>query len=133
MQKRIRFFDGYTSEITPSDTVVVTETVAITNNTTIWTDIIGLVFDQANYKSFIVNYVVNRQTDTALSGLTEIGEFTGTFNQRLADWVFSQVSTGDHSGVEFYITPSGQFQFKSNNMSGSNYLGEMTFVISKTF
>ena len=134
--KRVSFSDGYTSEVAPSTDVLYSGpsvVKAIANNVSTAVDLVGLVFSPDDYKGFVIDYVIKRKTDSALSELSEIGQITGNYNTRLSTWNYSYQSTGDYSGVELSVTSLGQFQYVSSNISGDNYEGELSYVISRAF
>jgi hypothetical protein len=94
----------------------------IQNNVTTFTDIPDFKFNAATVRSFSVQCSVARETGSSkvyesfvLSGLR-----TDT------DWILQLEGFGD-SGIELDITPAGQVQYKSSDISGSGYSGLIKF------
>jgi hypothetical protein len=80
-------------------------------------DVTGLAFSNAAVRSFtaIVDVIVDATADLYQS-------FTIKGLQRGSDWVISQESLGDSSGVSFSITNSGQIQYMSSTYAGFSSL-----------
>lgn len=102
----------------------------IANNTTVFTDILGLNFNTGLVRAaYQIPYAVYRVTDSNPSGHAEVGEIQAVYDNAAASgskWTWSVEFTGD-SGITFFITDSGQIQYKSTNITGANYAGTINF------
>ena len=95
------------------------------------TNITNLYFDPIGTKGFIVDYFISRKTTT--NEATQIGQLRGAYNSKNLTWSMSDNFSGDDAGVEFTILPSGQIRYASSDLTGSDYLGKMTYNIVKVF
>lgn len=88
-------------------------TFSAANNQTSPANVTGLVFPNANVRSFEahVNAVLDATTDAY-----EVFTLRGI--QKGASWDLDVTSTGDDSGVIFSITNAGQVQYQSANSAG---------------
>jgi hypothetical protein len=104
-------------------TADILETSAIiSNNVTTFRDIPDMKFNTATVRSFKVEGSIARTTDS-----TKLYEqFTLTGLRTDSQWLLEQEGIGN-SGVIFDIDSSGQIQYKSTNMSGTNYSGLIKF------
>lgn len=98
-------------------------TVAIANNDAGPTDVTGLLFDKANVKSAIVKFDLERRTDT--QNEQESGEMRIMHDTADDVWRIELQTSGDDAGVTFSITSGGQVQYSSDDLTGSNYVGEL--------
>ena len=105
----------------------------IANNQAAAASVTSLLIDGVSTRSFIIDYSVYRQTDTALSALAQAGQLRGVFNTQSSTWFMSDDYSGQNSGVAFSILSSGQIQYTSSNIAGANYVGSMKYAIRKTF
>lgn len=98
-------------------------TSAISNNQTAFQSVQGLLFDTGTVKTFTAPYFVVRTVD----GTTEVesGSLHGTYNG--ATWTLLQNDLQQDAGMAFDITAAGQVQYKSDDLSGTNYTGEIKF------
>lgn len=98
----------------------------IANNQVAAADVMGLVLDSTLYRSVKVYFEIHRKTDSneALANgfLTAISRDTGGW-----DITAGGSYDGDATGVSFSITAGGQVQYTSDNMTGANYEGTITF------
>jgi hypothetical protein len=105
----------------------------VANNQAAAASVTSLLIDGVSTRSFIIDYSVYRQTDTALSALAQAGQLRGVFNTQSSTWFMSDDYSGQNSGVAFSILSSGQIQYTSSNIAGANYVGSMKYAIRKTF
>lgn len=105
----------------------------IANNQSSAADVTSLLFDGVATRSFILDYSIYRQTDTASSALAQVGQLRGVYNTQSSTWLMSDDFSGQNSGVTFSIQPSGQIQYTSSNIAGANYVGSMKYLIRKSF
>lgn len=112
--------DALSSVQQPND--VLRTTASIANNQTTFASIPGFSFDTSEVRSINSEYIVTRNTDTV--SLLESGFIEGNFDG--TNWNISIRSIED-AEIEFQITSGGQVQYKSSNMSGANYVGEIIF------
>lgn len=99
-------------------------TAAINNNQTTFSNIPGFSFDTSQVISIEAKYIINRSTVSPSVKITESGKIEGNFDG--TSWKISISGEGE-ADVEFDITPSGQIQYKSSNMTGSGYVGQIIF------
>lgn len=90
------------------------------------TNINFLLFDTSTVRAANVDYSIYRKTDSFPSGYAETGTIFIVFDDNLNSWELSQRSTGN-SGIAFSITSTGQFQYTSTDMTGTNYVGSLRF------
>ena len=105
---------------------VANTTASLTNNQSTAADVSGLLFDSSVVRSFIVNYVVYRSTDSGYAN--ESGTISAVYDGDTA-WVY----TIDHEGdgeVDFQVTSVGQVQYFTSDLSGTNYSGTTKFNAS---
>lgn len=94
----------------------------IQNNVTTFTDIPDFKFNTATVRSFAVQCSVSRET-----GTTKVYEsFVLSGLRTDTDWILQLEGFGD-AGIELDITPAGQVQYKSSNISGTGYTGLIKF------
>lgn len=94
----------------------------IQNNVTSFTDIPDFKFNTATVRSFAVQCSVSRET-----GTTKIYESFVLAGLRTdTDWILQLEGFGD-AGIELDITPAGQVQYRSSNISGTGYQGLLKF------
>jgi hypothetical protein len=105
----------------------------IANNQTVVANVNGLLVDGASTRSFILDYSIYRQTDTASSALAQVGQIRGVYNTQSTSWVISDDFSGQNAGVTFTVLNSGQIQYTSTNIAGANYVGTLKYAIRKTF
>lgn len=114
--------------VVDSDTIF-----TLANNQTSATNVTNLLFDGISTRGFILDYSIYRQTDTALSGVAQVGQLRGVFNTQSSSWFMSDDFSGQDAGVIFTIQPSGQIQYTSTDITGANYTGTLRYAIRKTF
>jgi len=95
--------------------------------------ITGLVFSPSTYRSAKVEYAIYRQTDSASTGVAQVGQLRLVYNSQQSTWLLSDDFSGQNSGIEFSVTSLGQIQYKSSNILGANYSGTLKYSIRKTF
>jgi hypothetical protein len=94
----------------------------IQNNVTTFQDIPDFKFNTATVRSFAVQCSVSRET-----GTTKVYEsFVLSGLRTDTDWILQLEGFGD-AGIELDITPAGQVQYKSSNISGTGYTGLIKF------
>lgn len=128
---------GYGSEITdwaeavtgalstvqkPND--ILTRTELIANSQTSPVSIPGFSFSTAEVIAIECKYFIKRVTTGPNLTVTEVGFIEGYFDG--TNWGISIRTTGD-AGVLLSITPTGQIQYASSNLSGLTYEGTITF------
>jgi hypothetical protein len=105
----------------------------LANNQSSATDVTGLLFDGIATRSFILDYSIYRQTDTALSAVAQVGQLRGVYNTQTSAWFMSDDFSGQNSGITFSILNSGQIRYTSTDIAGANYNGILKYTIRKTF
>lgn len=106
----------------PND--ILTTSAAINNNQLTFTNIPSFTFDTTEVIAIEAEYIVIRSTQSPQVQVTESGKLEGNFNG--VDWVISQSYDGE-AEIEFNITSSGQVQYKTNEMVGLGYVGQIIF------
>ena len=96
----------------PND--ILTTSATLANNQTIFVDIPGLVFNTAQVQRVEVKYLVFRTYDSGLSVKVESGLIEGNFDG--TEFFISSEHVGD-AGVEFEVTNTGQFQYKTTDLT----------------
>jgi hypothetical protein len=109
--------------IAPGDILNGTATIANAQNSPV--DVIGCQFDSTVSRSANVSYQVVRSDD--LETRTESGTLFINFNAGENAWTLSRFYTDNDSNVDFSITPAGQVQYKSDEMTGNSYTGIVKF------
>lgn len=85
----------------------------LANNQTIFADVTGVSFTNADIRSAEIFYSVKID---ATADLFESGKILAI--QQGSGWTISQSVNGDNTEVLFNITASGQLQYKSGNYTG---------------
>lgn len=102
-------------------------TAIINNNQVSPMNVAGLVFDPTVVRGVIVEFSVYRvTTGSGAMEVVEVGTMYAGYKSNAATWEFAQDGMGG-SNVVFSITNLGQFQYTSDNMTGSNYSGVMKY------
>lgn len=111
----------------------------IANNQSSAADITGLVLDTAVGSTFVVDVEVRRQTDS-VGQVRKSGQVRYHYNTATSAWEapVAELSGVGDDGMEF-TTPAVitgttfNAKYKSSNMSGSNYSGQLKFSIKSVF
>lgn len=102
-------------------------TSGLLNNQTSVTNIQGLSFDPTITRGAIIEYSIYRvTTGVGAQELAEVGSIELVYKSTAATWEFNQVHVGE-AFVTFSITPLGQFQYVTNNMTGTGYTAKLSF------
>lgn len=120
MSYAVNFVNGLpklVSVSSPSNGDIDETSFAGSNNQSEFTNITGLVFNNANVRAFKVLLSIDVQ---ATIDKFENIELNGIQNN--SDWAMSITSTGDISGIEFNITSAGQVQYTSPSFDGFSSL-----------
>lgn len=117
----------------PSSIIVSQTSFTIANNQSSAANITGLLFSPTLFRSVKIEYALYRQTDTAGSARAQMGQLRFVYNTQAASWFVSDDFAGQDAGVTFSITSSGQIQYTSTNISGTNYSGNLKYSVIKTF
>lgn len=115
--------DALTTVQQPNDILVTTS--VISNNVSSPANIPGFTFNTSEVISVDAQCTITRTTDSPAVVLVEYFTIKSTFDG--TDWSTSVESEGDDSGVELDIITSGQVQYTSTNLVGTNYVGEVLF------
>jgi hypothetical protein len=106
---------------------------SLVNNQTSAANVTSLLIDPIATSGFILDYKIYRQTDTAASGVAQIGQLRGVYNSQSSIWLMSDDFSGQDAGITLSIQPSGQIQYSSSDIAGANYVGTLKYNIRKTF
>jgi len=117
MAKLLQLVSGIPKMVeAPSGDISYTQTVV--NDQSSPTDITSAIVDKDEAKVFVVEYSVVRWHSG--SKAVEQGNFAGLYDPITEEWVLSGATyKGNLSGVNFYITTSGQLQYTSTNRTGT--------------
>jgi uncharacterized protein YjbI with pentapeptide repeats len=96
----------------------------INNNVTTFTNISGFNFDTAEVRTINAEYIIKRTAVSPAANLVESGFIQGNFDG--TNWNMVRRQVGD-AGIEFDITPAGQVQYTTTNLTGSSYAGSIIF------
>jgi len=99
---------------------------AIANNQVAAANVVGLLIDKNTYKSAQIHFDIHRQTDSV--NYDETGIIFVTYDPVLDSFELAVTSQFDDAGVVFSIAASGQIQYTSSNMAGTNYAGTARFT-----
>lgn len=108
----------------PDDILQTTFNVA--NNQIVVQDITGLLFNAGTVRAATIQYAIYRISTANPSGYTEAGEIHVVYDNAVG-WSFAVGGVVGNSGVNFSITPAGQFQYTSNDINSLGYSGVMKF------
>ena len=114
--------DALSTVLKPNDIIQTSANIA--NNISAFTSIPGFSFDTSEVRAISSRFLISRSTVSPAQVLSEDGFIEGHFDG--ATWTIS-VRSNEDAGVEFTITPAGQIQYKSSNLVGSSYQGEIQF------
>ena len=92
-------------------------------------DIPGLQFPPANVRGANIRYSIYRTTDSG-TDYTESGNILINYNSDATSthkWEISREFIGD-GRITFSITDTGQVQFSTTTISGSNHIGQIMFA-----
>lgn len=114
--------DALADVVGPADILLTTATIA--NNQVTPANIPGFAFSTASVRTLNAEYIIERSTVVPALKKVESGFIKGNYDG--TNWNIVITSEGDAS-VIFSITPAGQVQYISDNMSGSAYTGIIRF------
>lgn len=120
------FFEAVAEALTqvqqPND--ILPTTASINNNISSFTNIPGFSFDTSEVIAINGEFIVNRSTTAPAQKITESGNIQGNYDG--SNWTISISSDGD-AEIELDINASGQVQYKSSDLTGAGYVGEIIF------
>lgn len=92
-------------------------------------DIPALSFPTSAVRAVFIRYSVFRQTDS--NSAYEAGDMIAVFNSNNASGFKWTLSLGNRTGsgaqITFNVTDTGQFQFSTTAISGTNHVGKIAF------
>lgn len=97
----------------PNDILLTSANLA--NNTATQQVIPGLAFNTGQVQHINIEFLIVRIFDLGATKVVESGKVYGNFNG--SDFRISVESTGDDTGVEIDVNPSGQFIYTSSNLA----------------
>lgn len=108
----------------------------IANNQSSYANITDFIFDSTIATSQIGRYEIYRKTDS--SERIETGTIVAHYKPIADTFTYYRRADGDEDALNvdasLYVDPStGQVQYKSDNMSGANYVGKFSYIISTSF
>lgn len=115
--------------------IIVSQTSStIVNNQSTPANITGLIFNPTLFRGVKIEYSIYRQTDTASSAVAQMGQLRFVYNTQAGVWLTSDDYVGQDAGVTFTIdNTSGQIQYTSTDITGTNYVGTLKYSLIKTF
>lgn len=105
------------SDISPSSFLLL-------NNQASAANISGLIFSISTVRSAVIDYNIYRTTNT--TEVCESGVIVICYSSVAGSWSKSHLCTGN-ANTRLSITTSGQFQYVTDNMSGTGYAGKISF------
>lgn len=101
----------------------------IANNVSIAADVKGLSFDKDKINCALVDYLIQRVSkNPSATELIEAGTLRIVYKPRSASWSIAKVNNGpDTSGITFTITPAGQVQYTSTNITGTIVVQKLSY------
>lgn len=102
----------------------------LTNNQAVAADVTGLILDISTIRGAVITYSIYRivtSGPSTISEYSETGTLQVTYKSSGLSWELTQEKTGS-SGVHFSITPDGQVQYQSTNLTGGTHSGTISFV-----
>lgn len=118
----------------PAAIIVSQTSFTIVNNQSTPANITGLVFNPTLFRGVKIEYSIYRQTDTASSAVAQMGQLRFVYNTQAGVWLTSDDYAGQDAGVTFTIdNTSGQIQYTSTDITGTNYVGTLKYSLIKTF
>lgn len=118
--------DAFATAIGPYDVALQTLNIggATYNPTTSVQDVTNLAFSTSVVRAAFVQYAVYRATDS--TAVAESGNIIAVYNTSAATWNLNQDKVGDAS-ITFTIDATGQIQFETAAIAGSNHTATITF------
>lgn len=112
--------------------VETSSSVTIANNQAVAANVTDLILDGAEVRSALVEYSLYRKTDT--NEVLQSGIFRVQYKPIEMTWLLGAESyLGDNAGVTFSITSGGQVQYVSDDLTGTNYVGNLKYNVSQLF
>lgn len=106
----------------PNDILLTTSTIL--NNQAAFVNISAFTFSTASVRRIDCEYLIERSTLTPSQKIVEAGRIEGFYDG--TNWSWAVQSVGD-AGIEFNINTSGNVQYKSSDLSGTGYVGQIKF------
>lgn len=117
------------NELLGSSDIIQTPFV-ISNNVSVFTDILGLSFNTGLVRAAVIDYSVYRTSTASPSGHAETGVLNIVYDNSAAPgskWSMIGYGVNGNSGVTFNITDAGQVQYKSSDIGAAGHSGIMKF------
>lgn len=136
MTRVVSFADGFTSASAPVIAGAEQENYTLLNNQAL-TNITGLSFDSASYKSVFIDFEVERIGSSSYrqSGsmiLVYNGTWSMTFGNYQGDAIIEDVLTEDYGITLSVVGATGQIQYSSNNLPGHTSSKIKLYVVKVT-
>jgi hypothetical protein len=105
-------------------------TLTVANNTTVETALTGMILDKTKFKS--AEFLCDIYRKTATLEYNSLVKLSCIFRPIANSWKIIVEEIGDSSGATFYIdTSTGQVKYKSSNMAGGTYVGELRYTVKR--
>lgn len=107
----------------------------ILNNQSSFVSIAGTEFLGIEATSWVLRYEIYRKTD--LAERLEIGQLVITYKPIAGTYTVNRSTANDENALNvdnaFNVTSLGVLQYKSDNMSGVDYVGNFSYAITNIF
>jgi hypothetical protein len=108
------------------------DSVTIANNQSVAANVPDLILDGSQIRSALIEYSLYRKTDT--NEVLQSGSFRVQYKPIEMTWLLGAESyLGDNAGVTFSITSGGQVQYVSDDLTGTNYEGNLKYNVLQLF
>ncbi len=132
--RKINFFDGFESEVTPADTIVdggeggsfngIPQTTLFLTNGATEQAVTGFIFASESVRQFEATFVVTRSFTDATPQMCESGTLSGCWTG--SDWEVSISSHGE-IGIDLDITSLGQVIYTTESIANTDDI-EFSFI-----
>lgn len=109
--------------------------ITLANNQAAAAAITGLILSQSTYRAVEILYTIERRSDSL--SFRQMGRMICTYDNLAGSWSIADLvdygSSGSVTGTAFSISASGQISYVTDNLSGTNYVGKMRYLIRYAF
>ena len=118
------FFGQLVQLLTP---LGVEKNFQLENNLAVAADIVGLSFTAKNVSHAVIDFYIQRVTDT--NEVVTSGTMHAVYKPNSANWSLVTMGTPgpSTSGITFSITAAGQVQYTSSNVTGTIKISKITW------
>lgn len=105
--------------------------ITVANNQISPANLTGLSFPIATVVGFVLEYVVIRSTAT--QKLVSIERFRAIYDSVANVWYSSEDLAGKTNAISLSVTPAGQVQYTTGDLTGSGYVGTIKVISLLSF